>query len=338
MAKLGLVFSGGGGKGAYQIGVWKALEEFGLTEKIEAVSGTSVGALNALLFAQGNYALAEQVWLNIRQEDILTIDPDLITKILLEAPLSIPPAIFSKVIDFLCNHGLWSRNGLIRMIRNYLRPEALVDSSLSVYAACTDVTDIPLLLRPFTVLSRYLLDEAIPSGLVRYFSLNHYTTEQLYTIILASSALPFIFKPEEFEGRVYYDGGLMDNLPITPIYQEGCDLIITVQLNATTIVTPQQFPNAELITIVPQENQGGFWEGTIDFSPAGIRHRIQQGYTDTVRMLQPVAGIRQIQQAVHNQLVQAEADERRFQQERVELLEERNKRNKRLDKLLSDAE
>ena len=50
MNKLGLVFSGGGGKGGYQIGVWKYLHEIGLDQYVTAVSGTSVGALNAMLF------------------------------------------------------------------------------------------------------------------------------------------------------------------------------------------------------------------------------------------------------------------------------------------------
>ena len=50
-----VVLSGGGSKGAYQIGVWKYLEECGLAQHICAVSGTSVGALNAALFSTGNY-------------------------------------------------------------------------------------------------------------------------------------------------------------------------------------------------------------------------------------------------------------------------------------------
>ena len=52
MKKIGLAFSGGGGKGPYQIGVWRAMQELGLADSINAVSGTSVGALNAVLFAQ----------------------------------------------------------------------------------------------------------------------------------------------------------------------------------------------------------------------------------------------------------------------------------------------
>ena len=45
--EYGLVLEGGGAKGAYQIGAWKALKEAGV--KIKGVSGTSVGALNGAL-------------------------------------------------------------------------------------------------------------------------------------------------------------------------------------------------------------------------------------------------------------------------------------------------
>lgn len=40
--EYGLVFDGGGARGAYQIGAWRALSEAGV--KISAVAGTSVGA------------------------------------------------------------------------------------------------------------------------------------------------------------------------------------------------------------------------------------------------------------------------------------------------------
>lgn len=69
--KIGVVFEGGGGKGAYQIGVWKAMREFGIDKYVTDVSGTSVGALNAVLFYQGNYQLAEELWKGITDSDIL---------------------------------------------------------------------------------------------------------------------------------------------------------------------------------------------------------------------------------------------------------------------------
>lgn len=71
--RIGLVFEGGGGKGAYQIGVWKALRELKIENQIVAISGTSVGALNAALFFQGGLTIAEETWKNICDDDILKI-------------------------------------------------------------------------------------------------------------------------------------------------------------------------------------------------------------------------------------------------------------------------
>ena len=71
MKPVGLVFAGGGGKGAYQIGIWRALRKLRLEQQIIAVSGTSVGALNAALYLKGNLELAEQLWLGISNRSLL---------------------------------------------------------------------------------------------------------------------------------------------------------------------------------------------------------------------------------------------------------------------------
>lgn len=68
---IGIVFEGGGGKGAYQIGAWKAIRELGIEPFVTCVSGTSVGALNAALFYMGNLNTAEEIWRSISDEDIL---------------------------------------------------------------------------------------------------------------------------------------------------------------------------------------------------------------------------------------------------------------------------
>ncbi len=64
----GLVLAGGEGKGSYQMGVWKYLCEQGYDKMFRAFAGTSVGALNAALFAQGDPKKAESVWMSITQE------------------------------------------------------------------------------------------------------------------------------------------------------------------------------------------------------------------------------------------------------------------------------
>ena len=61
--KRAIVLSGGGSKGAYQIGVWKALKKMHIDYDI--VTGTSVGALNAALMIQKNYYRAVWLWHNL---------------------------------------------------------------------------------------------------------------------------------------------------------------------------------------------------------------------------------------------------------------------------------
>lgn len=78
--KIGLVLSGGGAKGAYEVGVWKAMEQFKLTKKVKAISGTSVGSLNGALFANVSPKRAEELWINeIGYLTILTPDVDKIS-------------------------------------------------------------------------------------------------------------------------------------------------------------------------------------------------------------------------------------------------------------------
>ena len=69
-----LVLEGGGAKGAYQIGAWRALREAGV--KINAVAGTSVGALNAALICMGDLEIAEDIWKNISHSKVMEVDDD----------------------------------------------------------------------------------------------------------------------------------------------------------------------------------------------------------------------------------------------------------------------
>lgn len=67
--KTGLVLAGGGARGAYQVGVWRALNE--LEVHYELICGTSVGALNGGLILQGDFSVAEKMWQEIDTGKIL---------------------------------------------------------------------------------------------------------------------------------------------------------------------------------------------------------------------------------------------------------------------------
>ena len=73
--EYGLVLAGGGVRGAYQIGVWKALKE--LKIKVSAVSGVSIGAVNGALFVQGSKTKAERLWNKIAIDDIILLPKEM---------------------------------------------------------------------------------------------------------------------------------------------------------------------------------------------------------------------------------------------------------------------
>ena len=73
--EYGLVFDGGGARGAYQIGAWRALSEAGV--KISAVAGTSVGALNGALVCMGDLEKAEHIWKEMAFSRVMDVDEEL---------------------------------------------------------------------------------------------------------------------------------------------------------------------------------------------------------------------------------------------------------------------
>ena len=66
-----VVLAGGGARGAYQIGVWRALREMEIPFSI--VTGTSVGALNGAFMVQGDYEFAKSMWESINAGQVLDI-------------------------------------------------------------------------------------------------------------------------------------------------------------------------------------------------------------------------------------------------------------------------
>lgn len=93
---LGIVFSGGGARGAYQIGVWKALREMGREREVTVVTGSSVGALNAAMFVQGDLEKAEDLWLRLHTSDILGSGR---LEALLESVIDIP-RFYASPVEF----------------------------------------------------------------------------------------------------------------------------------------------------------------------------------------------------------------------------------------------
>lgn len=319
----GLVLAGGGGKGAYEIGAWKALRER-KDLKISAVSGTSVGALNAALFCTDDFELAEDIWTKqIDQNVILTPDfwhqedtlkqmqeiikqnedwimelPELkngggissmfswlflqknspVRKLekFFDRPLAVSLAQFALQ---MAQRGVFSREGLIGIIRQNGILSKISQSSIPCYAACYN----------------------IGKGKIDYFLLQQKRSREVLHILLASSALPFIFPPEEIYGMKYWDGGLKDNVPVRPLYKAGYRKFLIIHLDEedhnlfslTGLFTEKdylvhkmdpEYRDAVLVHFYPQKSLSGL-KGTLDFHPDSIQKKMEQGYIETKKRL-----------------------------------------------------
>lgn len=323
MKGIGLVFAGGGGKGSYEIGVWKYLHEIGLDQYVRAVSGTSVGALNASLFVGSSYELAEELWLNISQKKILTPKEvsaeDImnwfvangvtlstsrlkgVSKAVSGTILGVEKIAQVMATKMMGDH-MFSREGLVEMIADGLNFNILKSSEIPCYVTCV----------------------RCPGLKIERFILNEYSDDDIIKLLLASSAIPIVFPNEEFHGQMYCDGGIPivgDNVPIEPIYNTGVENIIVVHLSQDYLVDKEQYPNSKIIEIVPREDLGNALTGTLDFSPEGAFARMKMGYEDAKRIMQPMVDM--IVMTVANQRMLKVAQQKNidFEKKRQDLLE-----------------
>ena len=312
MNNIGLVLDGGGGKGAYQIGVWKYLKEVGLDNNIKAISGTSVGGLNACLFALNDYGLAETLWTQKIQDKILSLDvekkdiKDIFTQIMniLSIPHNTAIAIFN-FLKTLVFKGFFSRKGLSDLIDEYVDLDAVSKMYFPIYATCTE----------------------LPAFKTKYFQLNGRDKETIKKILLSTSAIPVIFPMQNIysEGKQsYWDGGIKDNSPIKPLLDIGCTDIIVIHLDPGQILKDRK-DNVNIYEIYPKDDLGNAFTGMLDFSPEGAYRRIAQGYNDAKEVLQVVVDIARAQAGIVRDLDIMKSHEKSFKQNRKQALEERQK-------------
>lgn len=267
LENIGLVFSGGGGKGAYEIGVWKALKEFNIDKNIKVISGTSVGALNAALFSQGDLEKAIKVWMNISQDKILHINGDSIKNKIVSLPFS--NFVLSKANNLLSgidNFGIFSQEGLRKIIRENLIINHGNDFKIPIYICAFNIQKL------------------IPE----YFYLNIENFSNIENYLLASAAIPGIFSPIDVNGEKYFDGGLVDNTPVKPLLNENLKYIITVSLSRDPLLNDyaKNSPGIKFWNIVPNDDVGNLIKGTLNFNPDYAMKLMNYGYNDTKRILE----------------------------------------------------
>lgn len=277
--KVGLVLSGGGAKGSYEAGVFKTLWELDLIDNVKVISGTSVGSVNALLFAMNDRKIIKDSWSSITYSRFIRLQektrnikiPELIKKIA-------HGNYDNGIIEQIKNNdiGLLSQIGIENFIKEYVNIETINTHNRDIYACA------------------YNIDKERPE----YFKLNDYNNEEILNIVLASCAIPIVFSPIRIEGNRYADGGIkspeysrnnIDNIPIAPLKNYECDLIIVVGLSNKDVVNKEGFDKNKIIEIYPSrkiELVNG--AGSVMINKSKLIDNIELGYRDSMIKLAPL--------------------------------------------------
>jgi NTE family protein len=210
--KIGLVFGGGGAKGAAEIGVLKVLEEVGI--RPDYIAGTSIGSIVGGLYAVG-YRSAQLDSL-FRSQEWLTLLTDRNNELKNE-PLAQEDGV-TYIFGFPISRKKKTSNepGLIGALNGDQISE-LLERKTGITGE-VDFDSLPIPFRCVTV------DINGPTEVVM-------SKGNLARALRASMAIPGVFKPVRWDGMTLVDGGMMNNLPVDVVRAMGADIVIAIDLS-----------------------------------------------------------------------------------------------------------
>jgi NTE family protein len=249
--KTAIVLSGGGAKGAYQIGVWKALRKLNINYDI--VTGTSVGALNGVMMVQKDYKTALKFWKHITYE-----------KIFEKGFYKVNKNIYANYINEFVKKGGSNPINLEKTLNEVFDEKKFYSSPI----------DYGIVVYNFSKLKPELLTK------------NKLKKETIKDYIIASAACYPAFKMKQIKDEKYIDGGYFDNMPVNLAIDLGADKIIAVDLKALGIKRKVKNASKEIVEISPRNNVGSF----LDFNESLAQKNINFGYNDTMKTFQKLRG------------------------------------------------
>ena len=258
--EYGLVLDGGGARGAYQIGAWKALKEAGV--RINAVAGTSVGALNGALICMDDPEKAEQIWKNISFSQVMDVDDTWMEQ------LFDGEHRFSEILAE-ARRILTERGVDITPLKNLIQKN--IDEG-KIRMSGKEFCILTFSLTDFKELDLSISD--IPEGKLKDY--------------LLASAYLIGFRNEKLDGRRYIDGGVVNNVPLGSLVKRGYTDIIEIRIYGPGREPRVKMPeDAEVYRIGPRVKLGSI----IEFDRKRSAKILKIGYYDAKRMLYGLEGI-----------------------------------------------
>lgn len=257
--EYGIVLEGGGAKGAYQIGAWRALREAGV--KICAVAGTSVGALNGALICMDDVERAQRLWEEICYSRVMDVDDKAMAGIF--ARQRNHSEAIREILKLIGDRGA-DITPLKTLIAENLDEDRIRRSPIAFYLQTFSVTemrelDIDLKEEPYGLLADYLL---------------------------ASAYLP-VFKTEKLHGKTYLDGGVLNNVPVDSLVGRGYKDIIVIRIFGPGREKKVKIPEDVTVhQIAPRVHLGNL----LEFDCTKSKRNIKIGYYDTMRLLYGLSG------------------------------------------------
>lgn len=253
--KRAIVLSGGGAKGAYQIGVWKALRKLKLNYSI--VTGTSVGALNGAFFVQKDYFKAVHMWYHMSFAHVFEhMDGDYHT---LEGKKNILLTYAKGILN-----GGMDISRLEETLDKYLNVKRFYRSPIDFGLITVNLSDM----KPVSICKK----DIKPQELKDY-------------LIASASCFP-AFPVKEIHGKKYIDGGYYDNIPIQLALDLGADEIIAVDLKAIGLKKKVKDRSVPITYITPRCDLGSF----LVFDKTLARRAMRLGYFDTLKTFHKLEG------------------------------------------------
>lgn len=258
---IGLALEGGGAKGAFHMGAARAFFEEGY--RFDGVVGTSIGAINGAVIAQGDFEKGYNWWTKIDISTIFDIEKAHIQKFMnRNIDRKTLTYILSTMKNIVQNRGIDTKK-MKEILSSIIDEDKLRKSHTDFGMVTVSISD----LKPLN-----LYKEDIPNG-------------KMINYLMASANFP-VFRIEPLEGRYYIDGGFYDNCPINLLVKKGYTEVIAIRTLGMAPVQKVKNKNIKIVNIIPSQNLGT----VLNFDNNLIQTNLKMGYCNAMRFIKELKG------------------------------------------------
>lgn len=233
--KISLVLPGGGARGAFQVGVLKALADLlpsQCANPFPVISGTSAGAVNAVVMASRAECFGagikelEQVWGNFRCNQVYRTD----SWTMLKSSLHWATALITGGLALSPPKSLLDNSPLRQLLSGQIHFPRIKDAILAGHLDAVAVTAAgygSARSKSFFE-GRHDIDSwerTRRMGIKTELNLDH---------LMASIAVPMVFPPQQIGNEYYGDGAMRQATPLSPAVHLGADRILVIGIRDET--------------------------------------------------------------------------------------------------------